>query len=103
MAEKIGFIGLGIMGKPMALNLIKAGHTLVVNDINQEGKDLTNVMETAHDLDVPLPLSSNLLEIFHALKADGKVLHDHCGIVEYYEKIANVEVRPASETVSTTK
>src|SRR5215475_11456260 len=30
---KIGFIGLGIMGKPMARNLIKAGHSLVVYDI----------------------------------------------------------------------
>jgi 2-hydroxy-3-oxopropionate reductase len=29
----IGFIGLGIMGKPMAKNLIKAGHQLVVYDI----------------------------------------------------------------------
>ena len=28
--EKTGFIGLGIMGKPMAKNLIKAGHQLVV-------------------------------------------------------------------------
>ena len=28
---KIGFIGLGIMGKPMAQNLIKAGHQLVVS------------------------------------------------------------------------
>ncbi len=27
---KIGFIGLGIMGKPMAVNLIKAGYTLCV-------------------------------------------------------------------------
>src|SRR5215470_2008140 len=27
---RIGFIGLGIMGKPMALNLIKAGHSLAV-------------------------------------------------------------------------
>ena len=27
---KIGFIGLGIMGKPMAKNLIKAGYDLVV-------------------------------------------------------------------------
>ena len=27
---KIGFIGLGIMGKPMAKNLIKAGHDLKV-------------------------------------------------------------------------
>jgi len=30
---KIGFIGLGIMGKPMAKNLIKAGHDLTVFDI----------------------------------------------------------------------
>ncbi len=30
---KIGFIGLGIMGKPMAKNLIKAGHELVVFDV----------------------------------------------------------------------
>ena len=33
---KIGFIGLGIMGKPMAKNLLKAGYALVVNDINQD-------------------------------------------------------------------
>jgi 2-hydroxy-3-oxopropionate reductase len=32
----IGFIGLGIMGKPMARNLIKAGHQLVVFDIVSE-------------------------------------------------------------------
>ena len=30
---KIGFIGLGIMGKPMARNLMKAGYSLVVYDI----------------------------------------------------------------------
>ena len=28
----IGFIGLGIMGKPMAKNLCKAGYSLIVND-----------------------------------------------------------------------
>lgn len=33
---KIGFIGLGIMGKPMAKNLVKAGYDLVVNDINAD-------------------------------------------------------------------
>ena len=27
---KIGFIGLGIMGRPMALNLLKGGHTVTV-------------------------------------------------------------------------
>jgi 2-hydroxy-3-oxopropionate reductase len=30
---KVGFVGLGIMGKPMALNLLKAGHTLRVYDV----------------------------------------------------------------------
>jgi 2-hydroxy-3-oxopropionate reductase len=29
----IGFIGLGIMGRPMAKNLIKAGHKLIVHDV----------------------------------------------------------------------
>lgn len=33
---KIGFVGLGIMGKPMAGNLMKAGHTVVVYDIVKE-------------------------------------------------------------------
>jgi 2-hydroxy-3-oxopropionate reductase len=28
--KKIGFIGLGLMGKPMAMNLLKAGHSLTV-------------------------------------------------------------------------
>lgn len=31
---KLGFIGLGIMGKPMSKNLVKAGHELVVCDFN---------------------------------------------------------------------
>ena len=34
--KKAGFIGLGIMGKPMALNLLKAGVELGVYDINEE-------------------------------------------------------------------
>lgn len=59
-------------------------------DINM--KDITNVMETAHAIDVPLPLSSQLLEILHTLKADGKAHDDHGGIVQYYEKLAHVEV-----------
>jgi len=31
----IGFIGLGIMGKPMACNLIQAGYPLICHDINR--------------------------------------------------------------------
>ena len=36
---KIGFIGLGIMGKPMAKNLLKAGHELYVYDLIKASVD----------------------------------------------------------------
>ncbi|MEN6567068.1 MAG: 2-hydroxy-3-oxopropionate reductase [Veillonellales bacterium] len=36
---KIGFIGLGIMGKPMSKNLLKAGYELVVMDKNRTAVD----------------------------------------------------------------
>jgi 2-hydroxy-3-oxopropionate reductase len=35
MNETIGFIGLGLMGRPMARNLLKAGYPLVVNSRSQ--------------------------------------------------------------------
>ena len=37
--ERIGYIGLGVMGQPMARNLIKAGYSLVVHDINRAAVD----------------------------------------------------------------
>ena len=39
MTTTIGFVGLGIMGKPMAKNLINAGYTLRVFDLNQAPVD----------------------------------------------------------------
>ena len=33
---RIGFIGLGNMGGPMALNVLKGGHTMVVSDLRHE-------------------------------------------------------------------
>jgi len=39
MAETLGFIGLGIMGQPMALNLIKAGHQVVVHNRTREKEE----------------------------------------------------------------
>lgn len=36
---KIGFIGLGIMGRPMARNLLKAGHEVVCYDVNKANVD----------------------------------------------------------------
>jgi 2-hydroxy-3-oxopropionate reductase len=41
--KKIGFIGVGIMGKPMCKNLIDSGYKLVVYDINEEA--LNEVVE----------------------------------------------------------
>jgi len=38
--EKIGFIGLGIMGKPMAHHLIKAGYSLSVLERNEASDEL---------------------------------------------------------------
>ena len=32
----IGFIGLGVMGKPMAKNLVRKGYSLIVFDIKPE-------------------------------------------------------------------
>lgn len=56
-------------------------------------KDLANVLETSHEIGVPLPLTSAVMEIMQALKVDGKSGLDHCGIVQYYEKAAQVEVK----------
>ena len=36
MEQAIGFIGLGIMGKPMSKNLLKAGCELIVYDIMED-------------------------------------------------------------------
>ena len=38
---KVGFIGLGIMGKPMAFNLIKGGHTLFLHSRSGVPQELT--------------------------------------------------------------
>lgn len=34
--KKVGFIGLGLMGQPMAINLLKAGYELTVYDRNED-------------------------------------------------------------------
>ena len=56
-------------------------------------KDMMNALETAHELAVPIPLSSQVLEFMQALKADGKAKDDHGGIVQFFEKLSGVEVR----------
>lgn len=56
-------------------------------------KDLLNVMETAHAIGAPVPLSSQVLEMLEVLKADGKAKEDHSGLIQYYEKLSGIEVK----------
>jgi 2-hydroxy-3-oxopropionate reductase len=56
-------------------------------------KDLANALDTAHELGVPVPLASGVMEIMQALKVDGKAGDDHGGIIQFYEKLAKVQVR----------
>ncbi len=55
-------------------------------------KDIKNVMDTAHTLDVPLPLTAQLFEVLQALKVSGHMMDDHSGIVQYFEQLAGVTV-----------
>jgi 2-hydroxy-3-oxopropionate reductase len=56
-------------------------------------KDLQNALDTAHDLNVPVPLTAAVMETLQALKVDGLAANDHSAIVRYYEKLAKTEVR----------
>lgn len=73
--------------------MILAGNFKPGFKIDLHIKDLANAIETGHDVGVPLPLTSSVMEILQALKVDGKGQNDHSGIAMYYEKMAKVEAR----------
>ncbi|MCJ1783807.1 NAD(P)-binding domain-containing protein [Mammaliicoccus sciuri] len=64
---KIGFVGLGIMGKPMVKNLIKANKEVLVNDLNKEaekevealGAKVVTIEEMARDAEVMITMLPN--------------------------------------------
>lgn len=56
-------------------------------------KDLNNALNAAHAVSASLPLTSQVMEIMQALKADGCEKDDHSAIVKYYEKISDVSVQ----------
>lgn len=60
--------------------------------INLHIKDLANVLETSHEIGVPLPLTASVMEIMQTLRADGLGDEDHCSLIKYYEKLAHIEV-----------
>lgn len=65
---KVGFIGIGVMGKPMAKNIIGAGYPLFVNDVNEtavqelvtEGaKRVQSPRQLAQEVDVVITMLPN--------------------------------------------
>jgi 2-hydroxy-3-oxopropionate reductase len=61
--------------------------------INLHIKDLNNVLETSHEVGVPLPMTAAVMEMMQALKVDGMGDLDHGALIRYYEKLAQVEVK----------
>ena len=73
--EKVGFIGLGIMGKPMSKNLIKAGHELVVysgsssaDELKEEGAEAADsykaIAEQCGIVITCLPTSTEVEDVY---------------------------------------
>jgi 2-hydroxy-3-oxopropionate reductase len=56
-------------------------------------KDLQNALDTAHNLNVPIPLTANVMETMQALKVEGYEKSDHSAIVRFYEELAKAKVR----------
>jgi 2-hydroxy-3-oxopropionate reductase len=103
LAQKAGaspeLVYNAIRGGLAGSNLLDAKAPMIMNRNFKPGfrvdlhvKDLNNVLHTSHELGIPLPMSASVMEILQAVKADGLGNDDHCSIVKYYEKIANVIV-----------
>jgi 2-hydroxy-3-oxopropionate reductase len=80
---KIGFIGLGIMGKPMAKNILKAGYELVVNTMDQKTIDefvslgaegAANGKEVAEKADVIITMLPNSPQVREVCLGEGGVI-----------------------------
>ncbi|RNC29628.1 MAG: 2-hydroxy-3-oxopropionate reductase [Candidatus Dichloromethanomonas elyunquensis] len=61
--------------------------------MNLHIKDLNNILETGHEVGAPLPLSASVMEMMQSLKGDGHGDKDHGGLVLFYEKLANTQVK----------
>lgn len=89
MVQTIGFIGLGIMGKPMARNLIKAGYSLVVyNRTSSKALDLVKLgarqlgspREVGANAEVVITMVSDSPEVASVVLGDDGVIE---GIAEH--------------------
>ncbi len=91
LAIRTGLAGSTVLDAklPMILNRnFRPGGKIAINH-----KDIKNVLSTAHELDVPLPLTAQLFEIMQSLKVRGLFNEDHSAIVKYFESVADIEVK----------
>ena len=84
MAMKIGFIGLGIMGRAQALNLIKAGYTVNVHARRVESmrplqeagaSTFTSPKDCAAQSDVIITMVADTPDVEQVIFADGGIIH----------------------------
>jgi len=55
-------------------------------------KDLNNAIETGHKVGSPLPLTTQVQEMFEVLHADGCGSDDHSGLAKYYAKLSGTRI-----------
>jgi len=81
--SNIGFIGLGIMGKPMAANLIKGGHALFLNSRSGVSQELTAAGGIACDSAKQVTQRSDIIILMLPDTPDvEKVLFGNNGVAE---------------------
>jgi 2-hydroxy-3-oxopropionate reductase len=108
----VGFIGLGIMGKPMAANLIKGGHTLFLASRSAVPQDLTaaggkscaSAREVAQKADVIITMVPDTADVEKALFAKDGVAEGLAGgkIVVDMSSISPIETKAFAERVRKT-
>jgi 2-hydroxy-3-oxopropionate reductase len=85
MNKEVGFIGLGIMGRPMAKNLLKAGYSLKVYDLNKAAvadlvsagaEEGASVSEVARDCSLIITMLPNSPHVKAVVLGEGGVLEN---------------------------
>jgi 2-hydroxy-3-oxopropionate reductase len=80
---KIGFIGLGIMGKPMSKNLLKAGYEVIVCDVTRAAvdevvaagaKSAVTPKEVARQTDLIITMLPNSPEVKQVVLGEGGII-----------------------------
>ena len=79
MSERVGFIGLGTMGGPMASNLAKAGKALVVYDTSRAAAAALGALPAVTIATSPAAVAAQCAVVFTALPNDAIVRQVYLG------------------------